>query len=80
MDVNVSALGDIRDGFADRTTVFEDGFILGEIAHGHFMAERNIMQQLHRAYGFAFQSDRSGSGAPFHIGDCYADIIVVFVQ
>ena len=49
-------------GLADRAAIFDDGFILGEIAHRDLVAERNVVEQLNFAGGFAFERQRANGG------------------
>ena len=60
MGVNVRAFGDFLDRFAHRTAIFEHRLVLGQIAHGHFMAEGHIMEQFYVSDGFALQGHGPG--------------------
>ncbi len=80
MDVDVSAFGNVSDGFADGTAIFKDLFVFGQIAHGDFVTQRDVLEDFHATGSLAFEGHRSGGRALLQIGDCDADVIVVFVQ
>jgi hypothetical protein len=73
-------LGNDQDGFANLAAILGDGLVFGEIAHGDFVAQGNIVTQFDTAGGFAFQGDHTGGGALFQVGNRDADIIVDFVE
>ncbi len=79
MGVDVHALGDRLDGFTNRTAIFDNGFVLGHVAHGDFVAEGDVIEKFDFPGGFAFQRDNAGSGAFLQIHDGHADIIAWLV-
>ena len=80
MGVDMPALGDGLDGFANLAAVFDHGFVFGKVAHGDFVAEWDVVAQLDAGARLAFERDRAGVGALLQVSDGHADIIVHFVQ
>ncbi len=80
MDVNMSALGNGLDCLANLAAILDDGLICGNIAHGDFVPQWNIIAKFNAADWFAFQGNRAGLRALFQVGHRDADVIVGFVQ
>ena len=80
MGMDVSAPGNGLHGFADGPAIFDDGLILGQIAHGDFVAEGNIFEQLNASNALAFERDRADARPFSQVRDRDADIVIGLVQ
>ncbi len=80
MNVDVHALGDRLDGFANRATIFDYRFVLGHVTHRDFVAKWNVVKEFDFASGFAFQRDSANRGPLFQVHDGHADVIAGLVQ
>ena len=70
---------DVRDGFANGAAVFDDGFILGNVAQGDLVAKGNVVEELNFSSGFPFKGERADGGTFFQILNGDTDIVVRFM-
>ena len=56
MGMDVRASGNGLHSFADGSAIFDHLPVFRQVAHSHFMAERNIAEQLDRPRSLAFKS------------------------
>ena len=80
MGVDVGAARDGPDSFADGPAIFHDLSVLGQIAHGDFVAEGNIFEQLNASNALAFEHDRADARPFSQVRDRDADIVIGLVQ
>jgi hypothetical protein len=78
--VDVRAFGDWSHGVAHGPAIFYYLLALVQGAHGDFVAERNIMQQFHRAHCLAFQRDGAYLASLLQISNGNANIVARFVH
>ena len=80
MDVDMGALGNRLDGFADGPAIFEHRLVLGQVAHGDFVAQRDFLAQGDLARGFAFQGHGADRSPFLQINDGDAYVVIVLMQ
>jgi hypothetical protein len=80
MDVDVGALGDGLDGFADGPAIFEYRLVLREVTHGDFVAQGDSVAQFDLTRGFAFESYGSNRSPLFQVSDGDSYVVVTFMQ
>jgi len=76
----MGAAGNGLDRLADRAPIFDDWLVPGNVAHGDFMTEGDVVEQLNAARPFAFESHRADARALFQIGDRDTDVVLGFVE
>lgn len=70
---------DVRDGFADWAAVFDERLIFGDIAQGHFVTERNIVEKFNFSSRFPFEGYSTDGGTFFQILNGDTDIVLRFM-
>jgi hypothetical protein len=80
MGVDVTALADSLDGFANLAAVLDDGFVLGQVAQGDFMAQGDLVAHGYFSRGFAFEGQGAYHGPFLQINDSDADVVITLME
>jgi len=73
------AARDVGDRFSDRSAVFDNGFIFGNVAKSDFVTEGNVVEKLNFSSGFPFECYCADGGSFFQILDGDTDIVLRFM-
>lgn len=69
MRVNVRASGHGLHCFTDGPPIFDDGLVLRQVAHGDFVAQRDMAEELDAARPLPLKSDNAHARSLFQIND-----------
>lgn len=80
MGMNVGASRNRLDCFADGPAIFDDRFVLRQVAHGNFVAKGNIAKEFDAACPFALERHSADARSLFQISDGDAHVVAGFMQ
>jgi hypothetical protein len=70
---------DVRDRFADRAAIFDNGFIFGDVAQSDFVTKGDVVEKFNFSSGFTFEGQCADGASFFQVLNSDTDIVVGFM-